>query len=172
MPKLVVISEEMNGRTFELTEEKETVGRVPGNTIMLEDNAISSSHAELSLKGDEYAVRDLNSTNGTRVNGQRVVEMRLTHGDTVSFAHLQLQYHGAPKGAPQPMPVLKKTVDLSTIPPGSSTRPAKFSNSSPFVKANPGKSKKILQITVLGLAAVAAILLILFIIKILGLSPK
>lgn len=85
MAKLVVISEGMKGRTFELTDDKITVGRLPDNQIRLEDNTVSSHHAKMIRKNDYYVVRDLNSTNGTRVNGQRIVETRLYHGDVIGF---------------------------------------------------------------------------------------
>jgi pSer/pThr/pTyr-binding forkhead associated (FHA) protein len=114
MAKLVVISEEMKDRNFELSDDRVTVGRLQDNIICLDDGAISSHHAELSKKGEDYVVRDLNSTNGTRVNGQRIVETRLYHGDAVAFGHIQLQYFSSSKSAPQPLPSpLKKTVDLT-----------------------------------------------------------
>jgi pSer/pThr/pTyr-binding forkhead associated (FHA) protein len=150
MPKLVVTSEEMKGRTFELFEEKVCVGRLPDNGIRLEDKAISSHHAELQRKGEDYLVRDLNSTNGTRVNGQRVIEQRLTHGDIVSFGHLELQYFSSSKAAPQPLPELnKKTVDLSSVSSGSITqKPATYKSVSPFQRASKGTSKLILQVLI------------------------
>ncbi len=121
MAKLVVISEEMKDRTFELTDDKITVGRLPDNLLRLENNAVSSHHAELTRKGDDYVVRDLNSTNGTRVNGQRVIEIRLYHGDMIHFGHLQLQYLSSARAAPQPLPMPnRKTVDLSASTSGVS----------------------------------------------------
>ena len=145
MPKLVVTSAEMKDRTFELSEDKITVGRLPDNQIRLEDSAVSSHHAVLTRKGEDYILRDLNSTNGTRVNGQRIVEMRLYHGDVVNFGHLQLQYFSRPQTAPQPLPSpLKKTVDLSNLS-ASSIRKTSFASASPFAKKADGKHKRILQ---------------------------
>ena len=113
MAKLVVISDEMKDRSFELTEEKVSVGRLSDNQISLDDGSVSSHHAELTRKGEDYVVRDLNSTNGTRVNGQRIVETRLYHGDTVGFAQIQLQYFSTGKKSLQPLPTTqKKTLNL------------------------------------------------------------
>jgi pSer/pThr/pTyr-binding forkhead associated (FHA) protein len=168
MAKLVVISDEMKDRTFELAEEHVTVGRLKDNSICLDDGAISSHHAELTRKGEDYVVRDLNSTNGTRVNGQRVVETRLYHGDGVAFGHLQLQYFSSSKSAPQPLPSpLKKTVDLSSIAPGTTSRPATYGSSSPFTKQqkSDNKSKTVFTITVIILVVLAVVLLALFVNK-------
>lgn len=172
MPKLVVTSDEMKGRTFELFEDKVTVGRLPENNIRLEDKAISSHHAELHRKGEDYLVRDLNSTNGTRVNGQRVIETRLTHGDIVSFGHLELQYFSSSKSAPQPLPEMnKKTVDLSSISSGSITqKPATYKSVSPFQRSGRSTPKLILQVAFFVLGLIALVLLAIFITHISGMQ--
>jgi pSer/pThr/pTyr-binding forkhead associated (FHA) protein len=162
MVKLVVISEEMKDLTFELTEEKITIGRVPGNQIRLDHSAVSSHHAELTKKGDDYLLRDLNSTNGTRVNGQRVVETRLFNGDTIAIAHVQLQYISTSRTAPQPLPSPnKRTVDLSAsrIDHALSKKPQTFSSASPFSKQSQGQFKRFFQIALYVLALVAVALL-------------
>lgn len=165
MAKLVVISDEMKDRTFELTEEKITVGRLPDNTICLENGAVSSHHAEMMKKGDEYVLHDLNSTNGTRVNGQRIVETRLSHGDSVWFGHLELQYISTAKGAPQRLPDRRKTVDLSNSKVQTiTTRPTTFHTDRPFPKNAPSKSKKFLQLALIisGVVAIAVLGVALF----------
>ena len=141
MAKLVVISDEMKGQVFELEGSKISVGRLPDNQICLDNNAVSSHHAELVLKGHDYVVHDLNSTNGTRVNGQRVVESRLHHGDMINFSHVQLQYLSTIVSTPKPLPSpLKKTIDLSNIKVDTTPRSTTFSSSSPFAK--PKQKKK------------------------------
>ncbi len=166
MPKLVVISTEMKDRTFELSEDKITIGRLPDNQIRLEDNAVSSHHSVLSRKGEDYVLRDLNSTNGTRVNGQRIVEMRLYHGDVVNVGHLQLQYFSRPQTAPQPLPSpLKKTVDLSNLS-SSGVRKTSFGSASPFARKGQGKYKKVLQGSLIFLGVVFVAFLVYSLIKI------
>ena len=175
MAKLVVITEEMKDRTFELTDDKVCVGRLLDNQVRLEDNTVSNHHAELIRKGEDYVVRDLNSTNGTRVNGQRVVETRLYHGDTITFGHLQLQYFSSFKNGLPPIPSShKKTIDLSKIPIHTTVRattrpPHSYGSTSPFAKQKRNRSKTVLQITVLGLGIIAILLLVHFINKLLNL---
>jgi pSer/pThr/pTyr-binding forkhead associated (FHA) protein len=60
-----------------------TIGRLPDNTIMIDSPAVSSHHACVFRDGYFFAVEDLQSTNGTFVNGTRVSRQRLQPGDVV-----------------------------------------------------------------------------------------
>ncbi len=168
MAKLVVISESLKDQTFELSGDSVTIGRLSDNQIYLEDNTISSHHAELILKGEDYVVRDLNSTNGTRVNGQRVVETCLYHGDVITFGNLQLQYSSSSKKIPMPLPSpLKRSIDLGGASLGTTTRPLAYGSSSPFAK-QPNRFKALFQIIIIVLGVTAIVLLALFIRKLLA----
>lgn len=158
MPKLVVISEEMKDQTFELTGPKITIGRIPDNQIQLENETVSSHHAELIQKGKDYLVRDINSTNGTRVNGQRIAESRLSHGDTVSFGSVELQYLTDAKGAPQPLPQHKKTVDLSSVS-ATPRKPPSYGKTTIHAKKKENKSKFALQVSLIVLGVIVIVLL-------------
>ena len=164
MAKLIITSEEMKGRAFELTGEKVSIGRSSDNQISIEHNAVSSHHAELIQKGNDYIVRDLNSTNGTRVNGQRIVETRLYHGDTIVFGYVQLQYISTATAAPKPLPApLKRTIDLSNIKPENAPRTTTFGSSSPFAtRKQNSRSTLILLITfILGITAVTLLVFVI-----------
>src|SRR5207245_10480473 len=76
MPKLVI-----SGITHELVEDLITIGRAPDNMIVIADPSISSHHAQLQLAGDTYRLKDLDSTNGTRVNGVPATETALRFDD-------------------------------------------------------------------------------------------
>jgi pSer/pThr/pTyr-binding forkhead associated (FHA) protein len=65
------------------------VGRHPGCDIRLESCRVSRTHCCLSRDRDEILVRDLASTNGTMINGQRAAAGRLRAGDELSIAHLR-----------------------------------------------------------------------------------
>src|SRR5438445_4227313 len=60
-----------------LKDETVTIGRFKGNTIVIEDASISLMHAKITRKDGQFYLKDLNSTNGTIVNGQPIGEVRL-----------------------------------------------------------------------------------------------
>jgi ABC transport system ATP-binding/permease protein len=61
------------------------IGRAPDNDVVISDLSVSRHHAEMRRIGDTYQIADLNSHNGTFVNGQRVASAPLTEGDTVGI---------------------------------------------------------------------------------------
>ncbi len=69
-----------------------TLGRGLGNDIILEDTRVSRHHAQLRYKARRFWLTDLNSTNGTFVNGARVNETALRDGDVVSLGGLELTF--------------------------------------------------------------------------------
>jgi pSer/pThr/pTyr-binding forkhead associated (FHA) protein len=70
--------------TYDLSE-KVTIGRNPKNTISTGDSKASNFHCEIVRDGPGYLVRDLNSTNGTRVDGKLIEELDLYHGSVISI---------------------------------------------------------------------------------------
>ncbi|WP_129626271.1 FhaA domain-containing protein [Candidatus Oscillochloris fontis] len=72
-----------------------TVGRGLGNDIILEDTRVSRHHAQLRYKARRFWITDLNTTNGTFVNGARITETALRDGDVVSLGGLELTFRDA-----------------------------------------------------------------------------
>ncbi|MBW1761157.1 MAG: Flp pilus assembly complex ATPase component TadA [Deltaproteobacteria bacterium] len=74
-------------RTLDFSKPELTVGRVQGNDIVLSKRNVSKQHARLTLKGEQAVVVDLNSTNGTWVNGRKINSPQsLKHGDKIYIA--------------------------------------------------------------------------------------
>ena len=75
------------GERAKFDAERILVGRALDNTLCLGDGArrVSSHHAEVIHRGDQYVLRDLGSTNGTMINGRRVVVSELAHDDLIEF---------------------------------------------------------------------------------------
>src|SRR2546421_594807 len=72
-----------------------TIGRTPGNQLVLAEPKVSSHHAEIRSQGQDYAIVDLGSTNGTFVNDQRLasnVPSMLRTGDTISIGDTRITY--------------------------------------------------------------------------------
>jgi hypothetical protein len=99
MPKLIV-----SGVTHELMDEAITIGRGPDNTIVVNDPSISTHHAQLLLEGDTYRLKDLDSTNGTRVNGKPVTETVLRFDDRIRFGAAEARYESSEVGGSKPLP--------------------------------------------------------------------
>jgi predicted component of type VI protein secretion system len=75
-----------------LRDETITIGRLKSNTIVIEDTSISLMHAKITRKDGQFYLKDLNSTNGTIVNGQPIGEVRLRDQDKVRFADITTQF--------------------------------------------------------------------------------
>ncbi|MBI5154225.1 FHA domain-containing protein [Candidatus Poribacteria bacterium] len=77
--------------TYELGEST-TVGRHPTNTIVLGLDSVSRFHARIDKRGNFFIVQDLNSSNGTFVNGERVTQLTLHHSDLVTFGAIEFLF--------------------------------------------------------------------------------
>lgn len=79
---------ERRGEQIPLTGSKFTIGRRPGNSLQVLETSVSGKHAELLVSDEQILLRDLGSTNGTRVGGEKVLESRLNHGAEVYFGQV------------------------------------------------------------------------------------
>ncbi len=123
MAKLVIQNQGMTGRTHELNVDRTTIGRVEDNTFQIADPSVSSHHCEVLLHGDDVLIRDLNSTNGSFINGEKISEVVLKPGQTLRLGQveLKLEVEGVASAAPAvpgtaPAPA-KKQVDATMIIP-------------------------------------------------------
>jgi len=107
MAKLVILNQGMTGRSHDLTVDRTTIGRVDDNTFHIQDASVSSHHCEVHLRGAEILIRDLNSTNGTFINGEKISEAVLKPGQTLRLGQVELKLdNGEGIGAPPaPAPV-------------------------------------------------------------------
>jgi pSer/pThr/pTyr-binding forkhead associated (FHA) protein len=89
------------GDPIPLLKKSLTVGRRESADIVLRFPNVSGTHCELSLIDGYWVVKDLGSSNGTKVNGSRVTEQRLEPGDTLSVAkhEYEVSYEPAKLGA-------------------------------------------------------------------------
>ncbi len=126
MAKLVILNQGMTGRTFEVNVDRVTVGRVEENTFQIADASVSSRHAEILLQGSSLLVRDLNSTNGTFINGEKISEGVLNPGQVLRFGQVELKIDDGqapvpPTAAPtaaNPAPAKPaKTIDATMVIP-------------------------------------------------------
>jgi predicted component of type VI protein secretion system len=145
MPKLIIRSDSGEQTSHDLVDETVTIGRSPENSIRLEDVSVSGRHAELMLAGEICYLKDLNSTNGTLVNGAPVTSVQLRAGDRIRFGKVEARYGRDVAAAAQPLP---RAVELCA-------KPADFANASPF--RNRKKEKDSTRTTILASVAVAVL---------------
>ncbi len=132
MAKLVVLSAGLNGRTHELNVDTTTIGRVDDNTFQIADPSVSSHHCEILLRGTDVVVRDLGSTNGSFINGDKISESVLKPGQTLRLGQIEMQLltegmpmpaPKAPAPAPAPAPVGSAPAPAPTTPTASTKKP-------------------------------------------------
>ena len=128
--QLVMRSGPTPGATFSLEGDQLVIGRDSSSAIAINDAEISRKHARLNFQGGKYVIEDLGSTNGTFVNGQRLVSaVVLKSGDVISLGEqIVLMYEAlaadagetvmsARKGAPRPAPAVAAAP--ASMPPPS-----------------------------------------------------
>jgi len=81
------------GRRFELGEADVLIGRAPTSDLVLADEGISREHAMVSWEDDHFSIEDLQSTNGTHVNGKRIRTAELADGDRIRLGRTHLSFH-------------------------------------------------------------------------------
>jgi pSer/pThr/pTyr-binding forkhead associated (FHA) protein len=156
MPKLTVSLPDSGDVVHDLVEELITVGRVDDNTIAIAHASVSSRHAQLSKDDADYVLRDLGSTNGTRVNGRELPEgedFKLGDGDTVVFGNISVLYSSETPASSRPIPVGET---VTSIPAAASARPADFANASPFESKKKSRDPAGAGLIALGVLALLA----------------
>ena len=92
---MVVVRGPNAGSRFLIDRDLTSVGRHPDSHIFLDDVTVSRRHAELHRRDDGIHVHDLGSLNGSYVNGERVEDQRLEHGDEVQIGRFKFMFVGA-----------------------------------------------------------------------------
>ncbi|TJY62110.1 FHA domain-containing protein [Sinimarinibacterium sp. CAU 1509] len=94
MGKLIITDSTGQSQDFPLTKERVTIGRHPDNDIPLNDKAVSGHHAVVITILQDSFLEDLDSTNGTQVNGKAIAKHPLSDGDLISIGRNTLKYEG------------------------------------------------------------------------------
>ena len=91
--QLVFSSEKEKSRSYPVAGERLSIGRHPKNAIVLEDELVSIYHAEVFVENGKTLLRDLKSSNGTKVNRKRITEAALNDGDEIRFGPIVCHFH-------------------------------------------------------------------------------
>ena len=114
----------MTGRTHELKVEKTTIGRVEDNAFQIAEASVSSHHCEVLLRGNDVVVRDLNSTNGTFINGEKVTEAVIKPNQILRLGQIELRLETDTPAAQAKKPldqtlVMQRGVSLNELEQGT-----------------------------------------------------
>jgi pSer/pThr/pTyr-binding forkhead associated (FHA) protein len=75
-----------------MSQAPTTIGRLPDNTVQIDNLAVSGHHARITWENDHYQIEDLGSLNGTYVNSERIGKAKLRHCDTVKIGKHELEF--------------------------------------------------------------------------------
>ena len=89
-PRLIVINGSLKGCIFPLTENEASIGRESASSLALRHNSVSRRHCLIRRNGNEFLICDLDSHNGTFVNGVPVKEQALVHADQIKIGSIAL----------------------------------------------------------------------------------
>ena len=92
MPKMIVSIDGVVIKEVTLAKDRTTLGRRPYNDIVIDNLAISGEHAVLHMIGGDVYLEDLNSTNGTYVNGRAVKKQALEHNDVIEVGKYKIRF--------------------------------------------------------------------------------
>ena len=140
MAKLVVMTEGFAGRSYELKAERITVGRLEDNLFCIPEPSVSSHHCEMQPRGTELLVKDLNSTNGTYIDGNPITEAPLKPGQLLRLGQVELRIEDgstpSPAAAAPPSPPKKRLSQTQGVKMNElgGTQTVKLSADSPFKK--------------------------------------
>ena len=124
--KLVVKSGDDINKTYLLDKHKNTIGRDPKSDFVVDDIEISRNHLEVLVKGESVLLKDLNSTNGTFLNGKRLEKTAtVTDGDLISIGKNVVLEFIQEKAYEEPQPIPIDEIEPSPIPVNVKEQPAK-----------------------------------------------
>jgi len=92
MPKMIVSIDGVVIKEVQLTKDRTTLGRRPYNDIVIDNLAVSGEHAVIQMSGNEVHIEDLNSTNGSYVNGKAVKKQLLQNSDVIEVGKYKIKF--------------------------------------------------------------------------------
>lgn len=143
MPRLLSDPDREGGQAHPILRVQTTIGRRNFNDIVINHRSVSGEHALITREGADLYLEDLNSTNGTFVNGRYIKRQRLQHNDTVEFGSCVLRYladDGLATTADPAAPAASLQGKLATEAPATTTLPVGLGMQPAMVKVLTGEA--------------------------------
>jgi len=102
MARLILSLDSQVLAEYNMNKERYTIGRLPDNDVRIDNPAVSGHHALIINILNDSFLEDLNSTNGTYVNGKLIKKHALQHGDVITCGHHQLRFVDNQAGETEP----------------------------------------------------------------------
>lgn len=161
MAALVGMSGDVKGKTFPLDRDVVTLGRSKDNTIVLDNPTVSGHHCSVVRDGDRFILRDLESTNGTRLNAKEVSEGKLRPKDLVQVGSVEFMFDSERLDAVETHSYAETHVEVANGPVAA---PQSFGTISPFgARRRENRGMWFLVIAIVGVLALVGV--VLFFIK-------
>ena len=153
MPKMIVSIDEVVIKEVQLTKDRTTLGRRPYNDIVIDNLAVSGEHAVIHMGASEVLLEDLNSTNGTYVNGKAIKKQALQNGDGIEVGKYKIKFvaDGAGDNFDKTM-VVKARPPIPAAPLAPAAAPSPAAAAPSYANAEPS-SQSVATIKVLSGAA-------------------
>ncbi|MBU8902668.1 MAG: FHA domain-containing protein [Victivallales bacterium] len=159
-PKLIILSEKLRGKSFELDKDLVTVGRTDKADICIKDATISTGHCDFTRDGDIFILNDRGSTNGTRINNVPVPEggQELKNSDILQFGAVEI-FFDSNDGSSTSITRTHTGIELDSTEVGLSTVKG-LGNFSPYEKGGKGGMSQKVMLSLVLLLILAIVFLI------------
>jgi len=161
MAAIIGMSGDVKGKTYPLDRDVLSIGRSKDNTLVLDNPTVSGHHCSISRDGDRFVLKDLESTNGTRLNAKDVSESKLRPKDLIQVGSVEFMFDA--EGVMDAVETHSYAETHVEVAPGPAAAPESFSNISPFgARRRENKGLWFLLIAVVGILALVVVVLFFF----------
>ena len=162
MPNITILNGEETGKSYEWTSDRIRIGRNAANDFVIANASVSGEHCLIERCDGGWRVKDLDSTNGTRLNDRRITLADLHRNDLVSFGDISVSFRGDDVPEAEPSATVSSTDDIprTTIVMRPTVKP-KLNAAEGFGKRSEGNKKAlnaIIAVSVVIILALAAVL--------------
>ena len=161
MAYLMGMSGAVKGQKFEIRKDRLTIGRNQINDVVLADEAVSSQHCYVAKRGESHVLHDLNSTNGTLLNFERIegdVELKPKQVIQIGSCEFMFEDNSEKGSGSSTTSITKVVVDMGK----PVINPTFFESVSPFgTRRKSNRNLWLIVFAVIGLAAMASLLVFL-----------
>lgn len=153
-PRLIILSEQLRGKRFELDKDVLTVGRTEESDICIKDSTVSTLHCRFIRNGKTFVLQDNDSTNGTRVNNVPTKEQELHSTDIVQIGSVELLYDCEDEG------VVMRTVTGIVIDDGTDVGTTTMKRIENIPTRTAEKGKRLTQTMMIGMVVLLTAIII------------